>query len=108
MSHRKTLLAASIIAGLCLSGTAYTQDAVQTGTAGTTQSRADKNKAKEPGTVVVTGIRDTEAESIEFQKYADSHVDVVTAEDVGKLPAKNVADTLQRLPGVNIISSSAS
>ena len=108
MSHRKTLLAASIIAGLCLSGTAYTQDAAQTGTAGTTQSRADKNKAKELGTVVVTGIRDTEAESIEFKKYADSHVDVVTAEDVGKLPAKNVADTLQRLPGVNISSSSAS
>src|SRR5690606_34403025 len=29
-------------------------------------------------------------------------------EDVGKLPAKNVADTLRQLPGVNIASSSAS
>ena len=109
MSHRKTLLAASIVAGLCLSGAIYAQDA-QTGTTGTAQTKAgaDKNKAKELGTVVVTGIRDTEAESIEFKKYADSHVDVITAEDVGKLPAKNVADTLQRLPGVNISSSSAS
>src|ERR1051325_6737038 len=107
MSHRMTLLAASIIAGLCLSGAAFAQDA-RTSNAGTTQTRADKNKAKEVGTVLVTGIRDTEAESIEFKKYADSHVDVITAEDVGKLPAKNVADTLQRLPGVNISSSSAS
>ena len=32
---------------------------------------------------------------------------MVTAEDIGKLPAKNVADTLQRLPGVNISSASA-
>src|SRR5690606_26078545 len=29
-------------------------------------------------------------------------------EDIGKLPAKNVADALQQLPGVNISSSSAS
>ena len=34
-------------------------------------------------------------------------MEVVTAEDIGKLPAKNVADTLQRLPGVNVGTSSA-
>jgi iron complex outermembrane recepter protein len=32
-------------------------------------------------------------------------VEVVTADDVGKLPDKNVADALQRVPGVNIASS---
>jgi len=116
MSHRKTLLAASIIAGLCLSGSLYAADntpAPQSGPAATGQdntqtSSADKAKAKELGTVTVVGIRDSEAESLNLKKSADTHVEVITAEDIGKLPAKNVADTLQRLPGVNISTSSAS
>src|SRR5574337_520903 len=107
MNNRKTLLAASIVASLCVSGALYAQDAAQ-GSAATTQSRADKAKAKELATVTVVGIRNSEAESLALKKDAASHVEVVTAEDVGKLPAKNVADTLQRLPGVNISSSSAS
>ncbi|WP_201314984.1 TonB-dependent receptor [Dyella sp. EPa41] len=114
MSNRKTLLAASIIAGLCLSGSVYAADntPAQPGPAASgqdnAQTTADKNKAKELGTVTVVGIRDSEAESLNLKKAADSHVEVITAEDIGKLPAKNVADTLQRLPGINISSSSAS
>ncbi|WP_267226092.1 TonB-dependent receptor [Dyella silvae] len=114
MSHRKTLLAASIVAGLCLSGSVYAADnapAAQPGSAATTQDTAqpgaDKSKAKELGTVTVVGIRDSEAESLNLKKAADTHIEVITAEDIGKLPAKNVADTLQRLPGINISSSSA-
>lgn len=103
MSHRKKLLAASIVASLCFVGTLQAQDASQTGT-----TRPDKGKAKELSTITVTGIRDSEAESLALKKDAASHVEVVTAEDIGKLPAKNVADTLQRLPGVNISSASAS
>jgi iron complex outermembrane receptor protein len=106
MNYRKTLLAASIVASLCTSGVLYAQDAAQGGPV--SQSRADKAKAKELATVTVVGIRDSEAESLALKKDAASHVEVVTAEDIGKLPAKNVADTLQRLPGVNISSSSAS
>jgi iron complex outermembrane receptor protein len=115
MSHRKTLLAASIIAGLCLSGSLYAADntpAPQSGPAASgqdnAQTAAEKAKAKELGTVTVVGIRDSEAESLNLKKAADSHIEVITAEDIGKLPAKNVADTLQRLPGINISSSSAS
>ncbi|MHA6206203.1 TonB-dependent receptor [Dyella soli] len=115
MSHRKTLLAASIIAGLCLSGSVFAADTAQAPQSGpaaaaqdNAQTAAEKAKAKELGTVTVVGIRDSEAESLNLKKAADSHVEVITAEDIGKLPAKNVADTLQRLPGVNISSSSAS
>jgi len=106
MSHRKTLLAASIIASLCIGGTLQAQDANQNTTS--TNTAARKDKVKELATITVTGIRDSEAESLALKKDAASHVEVVTAEDIGKLPAKNVADTLQRLPGVNISSSSAS
>ncbi|HEX7816494.1 TonB-dependent receptor [Dyella sp.] len=106
MSYRKTLLAASIVAGLCISGAAFAQDTAQSNTA--TQQGPDSKNVKDLNTVTVVGIRDSEAESLNLKKSADAHVEIVTAEDVGKLPAKNVADTLQRLPGVNISSSSAS
>jgi iron complex outermembrane receptor protein len=56
--------------------------------------------------VEVKGIRAAYASSLGAKKSADAIVEVVTAEDVGKLPAKNVADTMQRLPGVNISSNS--
>ncbi|WP_243042064.1 TonB-dependent receptor [Dyella sedimenti] len=118
MSHRRTLLAASIIAGLCLSGSVYAADNTQPAPApvpsgqdnaqANPQTDADKSKVRELSTITVVGIRDSEAESLNLKKSADAHVEVITAEDIGKLPAKNVADTLQRLPGVNISSSSAS
>jgi iron complex outermembrane receptor protein len=107
MSYRKSLLAASIVAGLCLSGALNAQDSSPTNdTTNTTQKQPDK--VKQMAAVTVVGIRNSEAEALQLKQAAASHVEVVTAEDIGKLPAKNVADTLQRLPGVNISSSSAS
>ena len=108
MSYRKTLLAASIVAGLCLSGALFAQDSTPTTTGAAKPALPKKSSVKELGTVIVTGIRDSEAESLALKKDANSHVEIVTAEDIGKLPARNVADTLQRLPGVNISSASAS
>src|SRR5688572_11550827 len=52
--------------------------------------------------IVVTGFRASVAESIESKREADAVVDVLTAEDVGKFPDHNVAEALQRLPGVQI------
>lgn len=57
--------------------------------------------------IVVTGIRASLQQSLEVKRDADARLEVVTAEDVGKLPAHNVADALRGLPGVNISSSSA-
>lgn len=36
------------------------------------------------------------------KRYAPSVIDSIEAEDIGKLPAQNVAEALQRLPGVTI------
>lgn len=55
--------------------------------------------------VTVTGIRASRDQSLDAKRNADSLVDVVTAEDIGKMPDKNVADAIQRVPGVNIASS---
>src|SRR3954464_5975337 len=72
---------------------------------------ADSQEASKPTeeieTVLVTGIRASLDKSLEVKRNADARLEVVTAEDVGKLPAHNVADALRGLPGVNISSSSA-
>lgn len=59
-------------------------------------------------TIEVTGIRASIEASINQKRRTDSLVEVVTAEDIGKMPDKNVADSLQRVPGVAISSASAS
>jgi iron complex outermembrane receptor protein len=57
--------------------------------------------------VVVTGIRYSLEQSIEQKRAANTVVDVVTAEDIGKMPDKNIADSLQRVPGLTISSAGA-
>jgi iron complex outermembrane receptor protein len=56
--------------------------------------------------ITVTGIRASREQSLAKKRNADSVMDVVSAEDIGKLPDKNVADAVQRVPGVNISSGS--
>lgn len=58
-------------------------------------------------TVIVTGIRAALERSLDVKRNAESHVDVITAEDIGKMPDKNVADSLQRVPGVTISPAGA-
>ena len=71
---------------------------------------AGADQAPKPGDlqeVVVTGIRYSLEQSIAQKRAATTVTEVITAEDIGKMPDKNIADALQRLPGVNISSSGA-
>ncbi len=58
-------------------------------------------------TVVVTGIRASQEKSMAVKRNADTHIDVISAEDIGKMPDKNVADSLARIPGVTVMNSPA-
>jgi iron complex outermembrane recepter protein len=53
-------------------------------------------------TITVVGIADALQEAVEVKREADAIVDAVVAEDVGKLPDKNLAEAVQRVPGVVI------
>ena len=55
--------------------------------------------------VVVTGIRASLQQALARKRNSDTLSEVVSAEDIGKMPDKNVADAIQRVPGVNISSS---
>ena len=52
--------------------------------------------------VVVTGIRGSIRQSIDMKRDADNIVDALVAEDIGKFPDQNLAESLQRVPGVAI------
>jgi TonB-dependent receptor len=55
--------------------------------------------------IVVTGTRGSIIESRNIERNADGIVSAVTSDDVGNFPDQNVAETLQRLPGVSISRS---
>jgi iron complex outermembrane receptor protein len=57
--------------------------------------------------IVVTGIRASIAASLDAKRSNDVISEVVSAEDIGKFPDKNVADSLGRLTGVNVVTGSA-
>ena len=64
---------------------------------------ADEASAKSETEVIeVRGIRGSLKENINAKRYADSVVDVITSEDIGKFPDKNVAETLSRITGVAV------
>jgi len=68
------------------------------------QATGDSSAIEE---VVITGIRASVQQSIDAKRNASSVQEVITAEDIGKMPDKNVADSLTRVPGVTTSSASA-
>jgi outer membrane receptor for ferrienterochelin and colicin len=52
--------------------------------------------------VVVTGFRGSLAAAIEVKREENGIVDVITAEDIADFPDLNLAESLQRVPGVQI------
>jgi iron complex outermembrane recepter protein len=88
------LASASVL--IAIAGAAHAQDAPPEPPVAAPQDSAAEQD------VVVTGYRRSIEESLSQKREANAFVDVITAEDVGKFPDKNVADSLQRVPGVII------
>ena len=52
--------------------------------------------------VAVTGFRNSLAKAVEIKKDNIAQIDTILAEDIGKFPDLNLAESLQRIPGVSI------
>src|SRR5699024_163513 len=111
MTYRKTMLSASIVAALMFTGAAFAQDAGTSQTTTTEQqqttqdnpsSNKDQQKATKLKGVVVVGIRASMQKSLAAKRNADAIVDAVTAEDLGKFPNANAAESLSLTPGVQV------
>lgn len=52
--------------------------------------------------VIVTGFRASLADALVAKRNSNLIIESITAEDIGKFPDQNIAESLQRLPGVQI------
>jgi TonB-dependent receptor len=82
---------------MALAPGAYAQVAANT----TTQTGAEQD-AQTLDTVTVTGIRGSMVSSMNLKRDAQGVVDGIVAEDIGKFPDTNLAESLQRISGVSI------
>ncbi|QEY17752.1 TonB-dependent receptor [Cellvibrio sp. KY-GH-1] len=83
VSFNKTMLA-TVIASSALSGFAFAQD---------------DGSVEE---VMVTGIRASLERAMDVKRNSSGVVDAISAEDMGKFPDTNLAESLQRITGVSI------
>jgi iron complex outermembrane recepter protein len=76
--------------------------AVSTAVSLTTTLGAKAEEAPPLEEVVVTGFRASLADALDNKRESNQIIESVSAEDIGKFPDQNVAESLQRLPGVSI------
>jgi iron complex outermembrane recepter protein len=80
---------------------AFAQDAVLA-EAANVQDTGVSPDADGQGDIVVSGIRSGIERAVRIKRNADSIVDVISAEDIGRFPDVNVAESVQRITGVQI------
>ncbi|WP_263535679.1 TonB-dependent receptor [Paucibacter sp. TC2R-5] len=68
--------------------------------AAATTAQAGKNAELE--TVEIRGVRATLQRNLSEKREQNAIVDSIRSEDVGKFPDRNVADSLQRVPGISV------
>lgn len=110
-------IVAALLASSALAAPAMAQDAQSTVTPQNTVTPPSTTEppldAGAPGTgqteqsgpgddIVVTGIRASQAKSIDIKRESAAIVDAISAEDIGKLPDVTIVDSLQRISGVQI------
>jgi len=78
-------------------GAAYTTLALLCAPAANAQAASD-----EQAEIIVTGIRASQKAAIDVKREAVNTVDAIASEDLGKMPDQNVAESLQRVPGITI------
>ncbi len=88
-AHRQLALGTTLLAGLIAQAYAQTTPA----------QPAQDNKLD---TVVVTGIRASLESSANAKKNSVGFIDAISAEDMGKFPDSNIAESISRIPGVTL------
>ncbi len=90
MRNRRPVSISSVgLLSLCMSAGAIAQN-----TAGESSDQLEE--------VIVTGFRGSLEVALEAKRESVNFTDSISAEDVGKLPDNNLAEALQRVPGVQI------
>ncbi|KOR44951.1 TonB-dependent receptor [Xanthomonas oryzae] len=96
MHSRTTTLALCITASLYCSGSAMAAGQEQQAPASTPSATTDLD------TITVTGYRASLEKSQSVKRAANSIVDAISAEDIGKFPDTNAAESLAHVPGISV------
>lgn len=97
----RRLSALSTASGLAMSMVlASPAMAQETDPEATTEQAEDE--LDEGNVIIVDGFRRSLENAQNIKRDSDTFVDAVTAEDIGALPDRSVAETLQRIPGITI------
>jgi len=92
-----------VLQGLLLSTAFVSVDAAAQVSPGIEPNQEVTTEAEEgPEDIVVTGRRAADRAALENKRLADGQIDQVRADDVGRLPDQNVAESLRRLPGLSV------
>ncbi|KFI07491.1 TonB-dependent receptor [Massilia sp. BSC265] len=66
------------------------------------QTQTANTEPAAENTVVVTGFRESLNSALNIKKNSDGIIDIIKAEDIGKFPDANLAESMQRVPGVSV------
>ena len=66
------------------------------------QEQVQSDDAADDNAIVVTGIRSSLQSALTEKRNADNLIEVIQAEDIGKLPDQNLAEVLENITGVQI------
>lgn len=103
---RHTTLSIAIASTVLFAATAYAADNAQTSPPLPTQKSATKTtEHSQPVSltaVQVVGLRASQMKSIQLKRAAADIQDSITSTDIGQFPDVTIANSLQRIPGVQI------
>src|SRR5882757_2041965 len=90
--------------GACLGAASavHGQQAQSLADNGPQRTSAGPNAPGDLQEVIVTGYRKSLTESTEAKREAVGFIDQVNAEDIGKFPDTNIAESFNRIPGITI------
>jgi iron complex outermembrane receptor protein len=95
----RRILLFGVAAGSLTIGTVAAQSPVQTVQQASQPTSAAGTELEE---VTVTGVRASLENAIQTKRGADTVIDAISAEDIDKFPTEDVAESLQRVTGVQI------
>lgn len=95
MSTHATKFLSAVSLSVLIIGSAHAQDAA----VAAAEETAEDQPADE---IIVTGFRQSLQAALNVKRQSVSAVDAIVAEDIAKFPDQNLAESLQRIPGITI------
>ena len=96
LQFTKSILLSASLAAMCAAGTASAQVLDADRAPNQASDGTDRDE------IIVTGIRQALETALLQERTADSLIEVIQAEDIGKLPDQTLAEVLENITGVQI------